>query len=55
MVAKVYLEDFSNSAGYVLAIRAEARNADGPLEAEVVQQHPAPLVDEQGAPIHINS
>ena len=41
-------------AGYMLAVRAEARGADWPLETEVVQQHPAALVDEQGAPILVN-
>ena len=52
---QLYLEDFANAACDVLAIRAEARYTDRALEAEVMQQHPAPLVDEQGAPIHVNS
>ena len=42
---KMYLEDFANSAGYVLAIRAETCCTDRALEAEVVQQHPAPLIN----------
>ena len=50
----IHLEDLAHGAGYVLAVRAEARGADWPLETEVVQQHPAALVDEQGAPILVN-
>ena len=41
----MYLEDFANSAGYVLTIRTEACCTDRALEAEVVQQHPAPLIN----------
>jgi len=42
---KMYLEDFANSAGYVLTIRTEACCTDRALKAEVVQQHPAPLIN----------
>ena len=53
-MSRQYLQDFANCTGNVLAIRAELRRPDRPLEAEVVQQHPAPSVDEQGAAILVN-
>ena len=49
-----YLQDLANCTGNVLAIRAELRRPDRPFEAEVVQQHPAPPIDEQGAAILVN-
>ena len=53
-MSRQYLQDLANCTSNVLPIRAEPRCSDRPLEAEVVQQYPAPPIDEQGAAILVD-